>query len=81
MAAENQTEKQKKKQKKKTATTTAEKKEKSVQGAERGLSQSNETDGAKQEHESEPSDLQQLVDILARAIKRGDQSNEMKRNV
>ena len=46
--------------KKNTATTMAEKKEKSVQGAEGRLSQSNETDGAKQGHESEPSDVQQL---------------------
>lgn len=60
----------------------SEKKEKSVQGAEGGISQSNETDGAKQEHESaEQSDVQQLVDILARALKRGDQGNEIKRNV
>ena len=41
-----------------------------------------QTDGAKQEHESaEQSDVQQLVDILARALKRGDQGNEIKRNV
>ena len=70
------------KRKTKRQKAMSEKKEKSVQGAEGGISQSNEADGAKQEHESaEQSDVQQLVDILARALKRGDQGNGIKRNV